>query len=382
MRYFFTYKTTNNINGKYYLGVHSTSNLDDGYLGSGTVITEAFSKYGKENFTREILRFYDSGEEAYKAEAELITERDLKDPNCYNISTGGRGGSYNSVHFYVPGGKKYLVRSEAVPKFLEEHPEAIQGMTKDVIEASRLRNLGKKLVSKGLKSMMVPESEVKRYLEDGWKLGASDNTNLKNRLSKEGFKVMHKGSVTKHVKPCDVSSFLKEGYEFGPAKWLNEKQGKGHRGLLRISRGSEEKMVPADSLNSWLEQGYVKGPSKFRKKLEKGKVNITKGTVTRKVNLEQLSTYLEQGWIRGRSKKTVDTLSRLNKGNSEERKLRIREEASTRRIIYQKSSRFGKWWESNSKLYKMPQYGVHHFLDEIGSTKGEFLDEMKKLGEI
>ena len=382
MRYFFTYRTTNNINGKYYLGVHSTSNLDDGYLGSGTIITEAFSKYGKENFTREILQFYSSSEEAYKAETELITEEDLRNPNCYNITTGGRGGSCNSVHFYIPGRKKYLVRSEAVPKFLEEHPEAIQGMTEDIVEASRLRNLGKKLVSKGLKSILVLESEVEQYLKDGWKLGASDTVNLKNSLSKEGFKVMHKGSVTRHVKSYDIDLFLKEGYEFGPAKWLNEKQGKGHRGLVRISKGSVEKMVPVDSLNGWLEQGYLKGPSKFRKKVERGKINVTKGTVTKRVSLEQLSTYLERGWIKGRSKRTIDTLSKLNKNNSEERKSRIREEASTRRIIYQKSSRFGEWWKNNSKFYRMPQYGVHHFLDEIGKTKVEFLDEMKRLGEI
>lgn len=41
------YKTTNIINGKYYIGVHKTTNPNDSYLGSGKAIKEAIKKYGK-----------------------------------------------------------------------------------------------------------------------------------------------------------------------------------------------------------------------------------------------------------------------------------------------------------------------------------------------
>jgi hypothetical protein len=48
--FYYFYKITNKINGKYYYGVHSTNNIEDGYMGSGVVITKAYEKYGIGNF--------------------------------------------------------------------------------------------------------------------------------------------------------------------------------------------------------------------------------------------------------------------------------------------------------------------------------------------
>ncbi len=48
------YKTTNLINGKIYVGYHNTD-INDGYLGSGTIFSKALKKYGKKNFVREVL---------------------------------------------------------------------------------------------------------------------------------------------------------------------------------------------------------------------------------------------------------------------------------------------------------------------------------------
>lgn len=88
-KYHYFYKITNNINNHFYYGIHSTNKLDDGYMGSGLRLTAAYKKYGIENFTKEILKFFDSRKECADYEAEVVNEVLIKDPNCYNVMLGG-----------------------------------------------------------------------------------------------------------------------------------------------------------------------------------------------------------------------------------------------------------------------------------------------------
>ena len=89
--YHYTYRTTNTINGKIYVGKHSTSNLDDGYIGSGKALNRAFVKHGKNNFTREILEFFGSSEEAFAAEAKIVNDEFVLREDTYNMKPGGFG---------------------------------------------------------------------------------------------------------------------------------------------------------------------------------------------------------------------------------------------------------------------------------------------------
>lgn len=82
------YKITNQVNGKYYIGLHSTEDLNDGYMGSGDLIKAAIRKYGVSNFIREILFSLETREIAACKERELLTPETVSDPNCYNILAG------------------------------------------------------------------------------------------------------------------------------------------------------------------------------------------------------------------------------------------------------------------------------------------------------
>jgi hypothetical protein len=91
-KYHFIYKTTNLLNGKFYVGMHSTNKLNDGYLGSGKRLRLSIKKYGKENFKIEYLEFFDSRELLVEREKQLVNEYLLKDTNCMNLMCGGKGG--------------------------------------------------------------------------------------------------------------------------------------------------------------------------------------------------------------------------------------------------------------------------------------------------
>lgn len=88
-KYNYFYKITNNLNGFYYYGVHSTDDLDDGYMGSGSRLKRAYKEFGMENFTKEILKFFDTREEAFDYEARVVTEVLVMDESCYNSKLGG-----------------------------------------------------------------------------------------------------------------------------------------------------------------------------------------------------------------------------------------------------------------------------------------------------
>jgi len=68
--------------------MHSTNDLEDGYLGSGKQLWHSIRKYGKENHKREILEYFSDRESLRKREEEIITEDFIKDKMCMNLCLG------------------------------------------------------------------------------------------------------------------------------------------------------------------------------------------------------------------------------------------------------------------------------------------------------
>ncbi len=90
--FYYLYQVTNKVNGKIYVGVHKTKDLDDGYMGSGKVIQHAIKKYGAENFVKVILESFEDQEAMFAREKEIVDEEFLARSDTYNLRRGGQGG--------------------------------------------------------------------------------------------------------------------------------------------------------------------------------------------------------------------------------------------------------------------------------------------------
>lgn len=91
-KYHFIYKTIDTRNGNFYIGMHSTDNLNDGYIGSGTRLRRLIYKHGKEIFNMEILEFLPNRKSLKKREEEIVNSDLIKEEKCLNLKIGGSGG--------------------------------------------------------------------------------------------------------------------------------------------------------------------------------------------------------------------------------------------------------------------------------------------------
>jgi hypothetical protein len=168
--YYTIYKVTNKLNGKIYIGSHKTKKLDDGYMGSGTYLKRSIEKHGLENFNKEILHVFETSDEMYKKEAEIVNEDFLMNENSYNMKIGGFGG-FN-----------YLNSIENNPTHKKEHGLKCHEATMKKYGVLSLNELGnnKKITSERLK-ILHKEGKVKYDTFTGKK--HSEETKRKMRES-------------------------------------------------------------------------------------------------------------------------------------------------------------------------------------------------------
>lgn len=124
MKYNIIYKITNTINGKHYIGKHITTDLNDGYMGSGTLITKAIKKYGKENFVKEVLSFHENDHDLNLAEERAV---DIYNKNSYNLQPGGKGG-WQYVNSNNLGNTDHLkiVKSDTMKQYWTEERRQVK----------------------------------------------------------------------------------------------------------------------------------------------------------------------------------------------------------------------------------------------------------------
>ena len=96
-KFHYLYKISR-FDGKYYFGIHSTDDLEDGYFGSGTYLWKSLNKHGKEKHFKEILEFFETRRASKDKEKQILTAEMRADIKCMNIAPGGGGGFIDEAH--------------------------------------------------------------------------------------------------------------------------------------------------------------------------------------------------------------------------------------------------------------------------------------------
>lgn len=146
--------TTNLINGKKYIGQKKFDKKWINYIGSGVYFKNAIKKYGKENFSREIIAIAYSRKELDGLEKEFIkfhnaTESD----NFYNIADGGHNGN----------------------TFAGKTEEEMNGISKKISDSKVGKNLSEDTCTK------ISEA-LKGHIP--WNIGITPSEETKQKISK------------------------------------------------------------------------------------------------------------------------------------------------------------------------------------------------------
>jgi hypothetical protein len=210
----------NLLNGKFYIGAHKTTDLNDGYLGSGTYIRRAVAKHGIVSFQKNVLFYTNSEEEMWNKEEEVILAH-KKDPLCMNVRASARGGfdyinnsGLNGARALTESGerksdvsnklryrtdekyrlrmnevrRKVLVRLNSDPDFCERRDKRVAKASKvwtgqkhrpDSCQKMSESHKGEKNHFSGRKwmhhstygSKPVRKEDIEQHIRDGWKFG-------------------------------------------------------------------------------------------------------------------------------------------------------------------------------------------------------------------
>lgn len=194
------YKTTNLINGKYYIGKHQTDNINDGYIGSGKLLKRAFQKHGVENFHKEILFVCKSEKHMNTLEKILV----VPDPELnYNLCPGGNGG----WGYLNDSSEKHIQRCK---KAYKNADLSKYNKTRDyTIHSVRM----KKMHLEG--KLSPPPSFLGKKHSEKTKKKIGERNSIAQKGSKNsqyGTSWVNNGETNKKVRKEELDLYLRQGY--------------------------------------------------------------------------------------------------------------------------------------------------------------------------
>lgn len=204
-QYHFIYKTTNLLNGKYYYGMHSTDNLEDGYMGSGKRLRYSINKYGKENHKVEILEFLPNRKALIEKEKEVVNLNEIAKEDCMNLMVGGEGG------FISIEQQKYrsMCAGKAYGKKLKSNIEFRNYISKtrsDIIKKNYENGIYPYLNSTRFNNKKHT-NETKLLMQH-----AKINYGIGDKNSQYGTCWINKEGVNKKIKITEINSYINLGW--------------------------------------------------------------------------------------------------------------------------------------------------------------------------
>jgi hypothetical protein len=329
--FYTVYKITNKINGKIYVGIHRTENLDDDYMGSGKYIKRAVDKHGIENFEKEYLAIFDNPEDMYNMESEMVNEDFVKRTDTYNLTCGGKGSIEhlkgkvvvkdsrgNRLHVSVDNPR--YISGELVPIATNCVTVRDKNDAYFRVPTDDPRYLAGELVHVTADSVIVQEgNKVYRvhnqhpdYLSGKLKSYSSQNKGVAV-VDKEG---------NRFFVPLDDPMYLSGELVSASKGYKHTQEAKdkisaknkiksigasnSQYGKCWIYRDDVNKSIKKEELDIYIADGWIRGRKNTNKKGASNSllntVWVHKNDKRIRVEKEELDTYIADGWVKGRYK--------------------------------------------------------------------------------
>lgn len=230
--YGYIYLTTNLINNKKYIGQHKASRFSESYKGSGTRISKAFKKYGKQNFKVIMLESVEDVIQLNVRERYWIAYYDAVARNdFYNVASGGQ--------------------SEKEPK-----PHSNYNKTENFSK-------GTVWVGKDGEYHRIPKEKLKDFIKRGFKKEGPARSALSKeryKASKKDLIIMTDGNKTVYVKPEEYNFYINAGFKKGRIPSLEK--GRASKWIY-VTNEIEERRILPEELEIYLQNGFRRGRKKF-----------------------------------------------------------------------------------------------------------------------
>lgn len=258
-RFHYIYKTTCLVTSRYYIGMHSTDSLTDGYIGSGQRLWHSIRKHGKENHKAEIVEHLATREALVLREAAIVDKALLKDPLCMNLVLGGKGdwgwGATSTEERQAARIKK-MSDAWSKPGYRENFAAKTTGRTRsDEAKAkmsARWNPERKEQVTKRL--LAVTAERFKNY----WLTHDTPEEKLANQRAEQGYQLPDRSALSKQ-------GWIKLAANEAKLATAKKAMSAAKRGKAWMNLEGVVKLIELDQEQSYLEQGWRRGTGNRQK---------------------------------------------------------------------------------------------------------------------